>query len=250
MDNAKISRIAAPTLGGGAQAQTTLDQICDMFGIGALARSESTILENVRNAIRREECLSAVERAFFMAPAEPDEDFPDEDPGEECLLGWGRDPQQYVDQFREAFTKIVAPGAQAAADDARDQAAKLAISLTAIPRDLLGPASTSMKTTAAIGEKIAAAIRAIKPPTSPTTTAAARQAPAEASKPLAPELVEKNAVLKLSLRAESGYMADEMHRISADQWGRILRIANEKPAEIERIDRAAASSADEKGSEA
>lgn len=90
-------------------AQSTLDKICDLFGIGSLARSESTILANVCNVIRREKCLSAVENEFFMVPAEPDEDFPDEDPGEECLLGWGRDPEQYVDQFRAAISTLAAP---------------------------------------------------------------------------------------------------------------------------------------------
>lgn len=99
----------------GAQP-SILDQICDLFGIGVLARSESTILANVRNTIRRAECLTAVEYAFFMEPAEPDEDFPDEDPGEECMLGWGRDPQQYVEQFRAALAKIAAPAAQVQAD--------------------------------------------------------------------------------------------------------------------------------------
>lgn len=42
-----------------------------------------------------------------------------------------------------------------------EEAAKLAIRFTAVPGDVLGPAPANMKTLAAIGEKIAAAIRAL-----------------------------------------------------------------------------------------
>lgn len=42
------------------------------------------------------------------------------------------------------------------------------------------------------------------------------------------EATEKKAKLHLSLRADSGYKADETHRISAEQWGRICAIVNEK----------------------
>lgn len=44
---------------------------------------------------------------------------------------------------------------------ALEEAAKLAIKFTAVPRDVLGPATMHMKTLAAVGEKLAAAIRAL-----------------------------------------------------------------------------------------
>lgn len=60
----------------------------------------------------------------------------------------------------------LAEGAQAAPEDVRNQAleesAKLAIKFTAVPRDVLGPATVNMKTLAAVGEKLAAAIRALR----------------------------------------------------------------------------------------
>lgn len=150
-----IERLAAESAKQGAQPEqaepSTLDRIGDLFGIGALARSEGTILANVRNTIRRAECLSAIEHAFFMEPAEPDEDFPDEDPGEECMLGWGRDPQQYVEQFRAALTKIAAPAAQVQAD-VRDQAsveqatgAKEGAEITDAARDVLAERRRQME---------------------------------------------------------------------------------------------------------
>jgi hypothetical protein len=95
-------RAAADAPAADERAQATLDKICDLFHIGALARDESTILANVQNVLRRSECLSAVEREFFMVAAEPDDDFPGDEPGEECLLNWGADPVEYVEQFRAA----------------------------------------------------------------------------------------------------------------------------------------------------
>lgn len=123
----QIERLLATQSAKQGAQPSVLDQICDLFGIGALARSESTILANVRNVIRREECLSAIERTFFMVPAEPDEDFPDEDPGEECMLGLGRDPQQYVEQFRAALKHVAVQASVEQATGAQEvtqQAAK------------------------------------------------------------------------------------------------------------------------------
>lgn len=40
---------------------------------------------------------------------------------------------------------------------------------------------------------------------------------------------EKNATVKISLKAESGYAAKIEGRISAYQWGEINRILEEKP---------------------
>lgn len=39
--------------------------------------------------------------------------------------------------------------------------------------------------------------------------------------------VKREATLSMTLNADSGYASSETHRISADQWERIVRIANE-----------------------
>lgn len=96
-----------------AEQQSTADtvnQICDMFRIGSEARTPSTILENIRNVIRFSEQQAAIEREFFMVPGEPDEDYPDEDPEDECLVNrWGSTTEQYVEQFGKALTVITQP---------------------------------------------------------------------------------------------------------------------------------------------
>lgn len=45
---------------------------------------------------------------------------------------------------------------------------------------------------------------------------------------LTDKVTVKAATITLKLRADSGYMSDEQHRISAEQWGRIVAICNEK----------------------
>jgi hypothetical protein len=95
------------------KAESTLSKICDMLHIGVLARDDGAILTSVRNILRREHCLSAIEREFFMVAAEPDEDFPGDDPGEDCLLNWGSEPADYVEQFRAAIAqKSASPASQ------------------------------------------------------------------------------------------------------------------------------------------
>ena len=44
---------------------------------------------------------------------------------------------------------------------------------------------------------------------------------------------ERKATLTLSLKADSGYASAETHRVSADQWGRILTICGEAAREKE-----------------
>lgn len=41
---------------------------------------------------------------------------------------------------------------------------------------------------------------------------------------------EKAATVVLRMKADSGYSSEETHRISADQWSRIVAIANEPDA--------------------
>jgi hypothetical protein len=56
---------------------------------------------------RRAECLSAIEKAFFMVTATPSNDANDEeDTTEQCLLSWGAKPDSYVLSFQEALKKL------------------------------------------------------------------------------------------------------------------------------------------------
>jgi len=104
----------------------TLEQIADLFQIGASARLDrGVIVANVRNAARRAACLGRIEDRFFTVPC-PAVDGDDEDSGgEECLLIWGHTPDAYEKQFAEALVQTQAAGVPAAAPDARDDAALL-----------------------------------------------------------------------------------------------------------------------------
>lgn len=44
---------------------------------------------------------------------------------------------------------------------------------------------------------------------------------------LTPEEKEKNAILKMKLKANSGYRSEETHKVSSDQYGRICKILYE-----------------------
>lgn len=85
-----------------SEATETLKLVCDALSIGTAARSRSTIMANVENARRRSDCLWAVEHGFFMV-SEPDEDDPEGEPFETCLLRWGDNPEQYAKRFGEAL---------------------------------------------------------------------------------------------------------------------------------------------------
>ncbi|MCO7218113.1 hypothetical protein [Halomonas sp. OfavH-34-E] len=88
----------------------TMDKICRMFGIGEAARTAGVLLTNVENAARFARYLHAVESRLLMVPGKPDEDFPDIEPDEECLVNsWGaRCTDNYVEQFREALKFLAA----------------------------------------------------------------------------------------------------------------------------------------------
>lgn len=90
---------------GADDAARDLAAIYDAFSIGSGARSIHILMVNIANALRRNNCLSAIERTFFMVPTEPEEED-DGVPGEECLLNWGHDPAEYVGTFREALKTI------------------------------------------------------------------------------------------------------------------------------------------------
>ncbi len=86
------------------EALALLHDICDLFGIGADARSRDVILTNVQNAKRRSECLNRVEWEFFTT-TETDEDGWEY---EECPLNWGANSQEYAEQLRAALSRIEA----------------------------------------------------------------------------------------------------------------------------------------------
>ena len=92
------------------QADIVLDKICDVFQIGKFWHTESTILENVKNAARRSQCLSDIERKFFTTVYEDDEG----DTVEDCALNWGDEPSEYVERFGEALRTLIEQQKQAA----------------------------------------------------------------------------------------------------------------------------------------
>ena len=100
----QVAPKAAP--GEPSDASDTLSKVCDLFQIGKLARSESTILINVENAIRFSNMLNAVEHDMFPQPDLPEDDDPyaemDENPP--APNKWGaKDEADYVAQFRAAL---------------------------------------------------------------------------------------------------------------------------------------------------
>jgi hypothetical protein len=101
--------------------EAELKEVYDLFGIGSQARTISTLTTSVRNVIKFTDLLHAVEREFFMVPGEPDEDYPDEELQDECLVNcWGSTETQYIEQFRAALAQIAATTqAQCAAPDER-----------------------------------------------------------------------------------------------------------------------------------
>ena len=94
-----------------------LDNICDALKIGAEARTETVIIENIGNALRRSRCLDAVERDLFTSQIEDDES------GElidDCPLNWGDEPDEYVASVKELLRLSAPTPAQSPADVARD----------------------------------------------------------------------------------------------------------------------------------
>jgi hypothetical protein len=104
MNTAPIFR--APS---GDSAEAQLAAVYDAFRIGRAAREVHTLQMCLSNALRRSECLSAIEREFFMVPTPPEEED-DGVWGEECLLNWGSDPAEYVEQFRAGLAHLAATG--------------------------------------------------------------------------------------------------------------------------------------------
>jgi len=123
-------------------------------GQGAAPVGAGVVPEGWRDLLQR--CLAAMKHAVTFGET-----------------GRGRPPAQTcMFEIKEveailAATPTAATAHPVAADDqvrdqALEEAANIAIKFTAIPRDVLGPATSHMKAYAATGEKIAAAIRAKK----------------------------------------------------------------------------------------
>jgi len=83
------------------------DEISEMLGIGSKVRTRSTVITCIENCKRFAEYLHAVERHFFMVEGEPNEDYPDDEIEDVCLVNsWGSTEDQYIEQFREALLNL------------------------------------------------------------------------------------------------------------------------------------------------
>jgi hypothetical protein len=70
----------------------------------------SVLMVNLTNVKRFSEYLHTIEREFLMVPGEPDEDYPNDEPEDQCLVNcWGSDKQGYVEQFRQAMESFKSP---------------------------------------------------------------------------------------------------------------------------------------------
>lgn len=104
--NFKVSASPAALTAGDQQ---TLKLIYDAMSMGTGARTLANLLACIENVKHHADCIDAVEREFFMVPGEPNEDDPDSEPGDECLLNrWGSTVEQYVEQFRSAIPHLLA----------------------------------------------------------------------------------------------------------------------------------------------
>lgn len=68
------------------------------------AAEDFAVFTNIENALRRSDCLSAVEREFFTREV-PDEEYPDE-VCEECNLFWGKNPGEYIADFAGELNEV------------------------------------------------------------------------------------------------------------------------------------------------
>jgi len=88
------------------QAKTLLNEIADIFGIGEKVPAHC-LKTNISNCRRFADLLHTIEHEFFMVAGEPDEDYPDDEPEQECLVNsWGSSKEKYVEQFRAALKTI------------------------------------------------------------------------------------------------------------------------------------------------
>ncbi|MGP9796142.1 hypothetical protein ACT3UJ_02100 [Halomonas sp. 86] len=65
------------------------EAVVDTIGCPArhdIRRQTSVIVTNIQNCWLFAKYLHAIENKFFMVPGEPDEDYPDDEPEDECLV--------------------------------------------------------------------------------------------------------------------------------------------------------------------
>lgn len=77
-----------------AEKAGLLDEIAALFRIGEASRTAVVLLENIKNASRRCDCLGRIET--FHRTVEIDED------GEEYendKLNWGEEPDKYIERY-------------------------------------------------------------------------------------------------------------------------------------------------------
>ncbi|MBB4863311.1 hypothetical protein HNP46_002158 [Pseudomonas nitritireducens] len=101
----------------GAQVELhpDLKRVYDVIGLH-YSHPVSILIANFENTKRFAELLHAVEREFFMVPAEPSDEPEDEgcEPDDVCLMScWGSTQEQYIEQFRDALAVLQARAAQA-----------------------------------------------------------------------------------------------------------------------------------------
>jgi hypothetical protein len=75
--------------------------VADLLGVGSAARTRDTVLQNVRNLMRRDRCLSAVELQFFTVHHPAAEGIDGDEASVEERLNWGDEPEAYAARFRE-----------------------------------------------------------------------------------------------------------------------------------------------------
>ncbi len=81
------------------------ERVFELLGCGS-AVDPSAALESIRNLVRREACLSAIEREYFTVAIPPDPSEGETEPGDECVLRWGQDPEAYVRDFGGAVHNL------------------------------------------------------------------------------------------------------------------------------------------------
>jgi len=101
------TRAPTPAAQRAGQEAADLQRVYDAFGIGSQARDIGTLMISIGNVIRFADYLHAIERESFMVPGEPYDDYPDDQPADECLLNcWGSTQEQYIEQFRAAIPHL------------------------------------------------------------------------------------------------------------------------------------------------
>lgn len=84
------------------EAEHALSIVVGVFGTGAAAPEPHIVAENVRNARRRSQCLSLIERHHTVKVTDGGDEM------EECPLHWGDDPEQYIKTYRSVVAGLLA----------------------------------------------------------------------------------------------------------------------------------------------